>query len=227
MDFTVALAGTPEAATADFVCDGVADDVQITAAIEAAAASGGGIVHLAAGTYSVSRAIAVLDDNVHIEGAGAGATTLRAAADWDGLIHPNGADMSGIVTFCAVDNFGVSGITVDAVTNGIHCNGIIAIPDGVNGAGAICTNGTIADNSVYLIQAHDYSIWSQRGEHITITGNLVDGGSTAANSSPAQEGIEIYGGRDVTISGNTVRNIGGSGIAIGGLAATTPACSVD
>jgi hypothetical protein len=49
---TVALAGTPQAATADFVCDGVNDDIEINAAI----AAGGGLVRLAAGDYSTSRA---------------------------------------------------------------------------------------------------------------------------------------------------------------------------
>ncbi|HEV8693282.1 MAG TPA: calcium-binding protein [Lysobacter sp.] len=226
-DIFVAMAGTPEASSADYVCDGIDDDVEIAAAIAAAGSLGGATVHLGAGVYSVSAPIVVLDDNIHLTGAGGGLTTLQAASDWQSQVHPNGAHLAGMVSFCAVDNFSASGLTVDAATNGIHCNGIIAIPDGPDGAGKVCTNGAIAGNEVFLIQAHDYSIWSLRGEHISITDNLVDGGSTPTSDSPHQEGIEIYGGNDVTISGNTVRNIGGSAFNIGGLADATPDCSVE
>lgn len=39
---TVARAGTPEAATADFVCDGVNDDVEINGALQQLNLVGGG-----------------------------------------------------------------------------------------------------------------------------------------------------------------------------------------
>ncbi|MFA9204986.1 MAG: hypothetical protein ACEQSH_00875 [Bacteroidia bacterium] len=61
---TVALAGTPEAADTDFVCDGTDDQVKILAAIRLAGESGGGTVQLGAGTYSVSAPIKVGHDNV-------------------------------------------------------------------------------------------------------------------------------------------------------------------
>ncbi|HYC48820.1 MAG TPA: hypothetical protein VED01_25355 [Burkholderiales bacterium] len=224
-DFVVARAGTPEAASADYVCDGVADEVEINAAIAAAAASGGGTVHIEGGTYSTSAPITILGDNVSLTGD-AGATTIEAAAGWRATAHPNGAYLSGMITFCAVDNFRCEGITLDAATNNVQCNGVIAIGDGVDGAGEVCTNGTITNNQVFLHQAHTYSIWSLRGQQITISDNFIDGGSTAANNSASQEGIEIYGGVDVTIVGNTVRNIGNAAINIGGLAGVTPDCSV-
>jgi hypothetical protein len=211
--------GTPDAGLPGaFVCDGVDDDIEINAAISAAAADGGGTVEIKAGTYSISSAITVLDDNTHIQGAGAGQTVLEAAADLVLPWHPNGGHLSGVVSFCAVDNFSCRGITVDALTNGVHCNGIIAIPDGTLGAGNVCSNGVIADNAVYLAPGfHNYLLWSLRGNHIEITDNLADGGSTVANAHPSQEGIEVWGGDDVLIAGNTVRNIGGNALNIGGL----------
>ena len=53
----VAIAGTPDAVTADFVCDGSADQVEIEAAIAATAAAGGGTIQLAAGVYCTNRPI--------------------------------------------------------------------------------------------------------------------------------------------------------------------------
>src|SRR5688572_25950361 len=98
-DIFVARSGTPEALTADYVCDGTADEVEINAAIAEAAASGGGTVHLAAGVYSTARPVTVLEDNVTLEGAGADATVIRPAAGWISANHPNGAGLTGAVTF--------------------------------------------------------------------------------------------------------------------------------
>jgi hypothetical protein len=171
-DIFVAFSGTPEASTADFVCDGSSDDVEFQAAIAAAQAGGGGIVHIGEGTYSISRPVVVEDSGVHLQGAGAGQTTFEVAGDWQSLLHPNGAHLAGAITFVACDNFSVTGITVDADTNSVHCNGIVAIPDGASGTGTPCTNGVISGNEVFLTQMHDYSIWSLRGQHIQISDNL-------------------------------------------------------
>jgi hypothetical protein len=226
-DIFVAFSGTPEASTADFVCDGSSDDIEFQAAIAAAQAGGGGTVHFGAGTYSISQPVVVEGFGIHLQGAGAGETTFEVAGDWQSLLHPNGAHLAGAITFVACDNFSANGITVDADTNSVHCNGIVAIPDGANGNGTPCTNGVISGNEVFLTQAHDYSIWSLRGQHIQISDNLVDGGSSPTVNSPHQEGIEVYGGTDVSITGNTVRNVGGAAINIGGMAADTPDSSVE
>ena len=228
MDVVVALAGSPEAATADFVCDGTGDEVEINAAIAAVGAAGGGTVHLAAGAYVTNAPIEIIDSNVSIAGAGPASTTITAAANWLGGIGPGGAELTGIVTFCGVDNFSCSNVTVDGNTNSVLCNGIIAIPSGpTTGTGQACTNGIIENNHVFLDQAHTYSIWSLRGEHIVVQDNLVDGHSTAVNESPFQEGIELFGARDSHVLNNVIQNIGGNGINVGGLADTTPDSVVD
>jgi hypothetical protein len=55
---------------------------------------------------------------------------------------------------------------------------------------------------------HAYMIWNLRGRHNKILDNIVDGGVPTYTPSSAQEGIEVFGGADILISGNTVRNIG-------------------
>jgi len=80
---TVARSGT-----ADYLCDGVADDVQIQAAITAVAAAGGGTVFIRAGMYRIAATIVIpFDAHVRIIGEkfaktnenNAG-TTLKTAA---------------------------------------------------------------------------------------------------------------------------------------------------
>ncbi len=233
---TVALAGTPEAATADFVCDGVNDDVEINAALAQAGAAGGGIVRLAAGTYSTGLPIAIFDDNVAIEGDPAGGTVIRPdTLTWTSAVGPDGAALTAAVNFVGVDSFAARFLTVEFVPSvggppghvDPTFNGIQAIPTGIDGAGEICTNGVFEGNTVRLAQGHTYSLWSLRSEGMQIIDNLIDGGSTVAGAASSQEGIEIYGGRDVLISGNTITGIGNAAIQLGGLAAVTPDCSVD
>ena len=76
---TVARSGT-----ADYLCDGTADDVQIQAAIDAVHSAGGGVVFLRAGTYRIAATI-VVDENVTIFGErmarqSSGGVTLKTAA---------------------------------------------------------------------------------------------------------------------------------------------------
>jgi Ca2+-binding RTX toxin-like protein len=232
---TVALAGTPEAATADYVCDGTSDDVEINAAIAVAVEAGGGTVRLAPGDYWTSRPIAVLGDNVALEGDPAGGTALRPAADWASIAGAEGAGLTAVVNFVGVDNFAARHLIVESVAMPgdppdsplRSFNGIQAIPTGVDGAGEICTNGVFEGNVIRMAQGHTYSLWSLRSEGMQIIGNFVDGRSTAASADPAQEGIEIYGGRDVLISGNTIIGIGNAAINVGGLAGQTPDSSVE
>jgi hypothetical protein len=222
---TVAMIGTPEAATADYVCDGVDDDVEINAAAAQAAAAGGGTVQIAAGNYSTSQPITVLGDGVALEGASAGGTVITPASNWTAIQGAGGAEIAGVVSFVGVDDFAARHLTIKS--GGKLMNGLIAIPTGASGAGEICTNGVFEGNTVHMEQGHTYSIWSMRSEGIQIIDNLVEGGATVARADGSQEGIEAYGGRDVLISGNTVSGIGNSAINLGGLAGQTPDCSVE
>jgi hypothetical protein len=65
---------------ADFVCDGVADEVQINAALAALTARYGGVVRLSPGTFTVAAPMA-LTQGQKIWGSGMQATTVQAALD--------------------------------------------------------------------------------------------------------------------------------------------------
>src|SRR5215218_8166297 len=65
----------------DYTCDGTADNVEIQAAINAAAAAGGGTVLIRRGTYSLAAGL-TLTSNLTLCGEGRGATILKAAAAW-------------------------------------------------------------------------------------------------------------------------------------------------
>lgn len=68
---TVAMTGTPEAAFATYVCDGVGDQVEINNAILAAHSAGGGIVRIFSGQFDIAASISASNtSNVTIEGVG-------------------------------------------------------------------------------------------------------------------------------------------------------------
>lgn len=80
-------------AVADYLCDGVADDVQINAALASLPASGG-VVLLSEGTFTIAAPVATTAANQAVRGMGMGATTLFAVNAGgtplnDGLIKLN------------------------------------------------------------------------------------------------------------------------------------------
>lgn len=85
-------------AASRYVCDGVADDVQIQAAVAAAKTAGGGIVQLSGGTFNLASTITISGntdeddaDTVTLRGVGAQATTLKMAANVNGIELTNWA----------------------------------------------------------------------------------------------------------------------------------------
>lgn len=87
----------PAGSAADYVCDGVADDVQINQAIVAVNATGGGTVVIRAGTYDIS-ALVTPRIGVTIRGEGTGATKLVNSSNTDAVFkHIN--DVAGLTHF--------------------------------------------------------------------------------------------------------------------------------
>lgn len=81
-----------EKARADYLCDGVADEIQIQAAIDAVQAEGGGIVQMSPGTFNIAATIEIngtLDENdprtVALEGCGQQVTELTVASGVVGI----------------------------------------------------------------------------------------------------------------------------------------------
>lgn len=93
---TVAAADTPAAkkALADFACDGIADEVEINAAI-ASVGPRGGKVSLLEGTFVTAAPILLHTSHVIVEGQGKGATEIQAAHA-GGIMECNENDISDV-----------------------------------------------------------------------------------------------------------------------------------
>lgn len=130
---------------ADYICDGVADDVQILAAINSI--SGGGLVFIKPGSYSISTDMKVDKRGITIAGSGKGATKLvnniPSTNTGRGLFYLFNSD--GVTP---VDNFTIRELSIDlngsvaATVNGIH---IRATTTGVT----VSTNYLIEDVEIY------------------------------------------------------------------------------
>lgn len=107
--YTVCASNTTVKAGCDYTTDGVADDVQIQAAYEAAGAlnSMGGEVVLSAGVFKISSAIKLDKSNVTIRGAGLDATTIYI----DNNANVNAIEYKGSVDiiFNSLQSFSIDG----------------------------------------------------------------------------------------------------------------------
>jgi hypothetical protein len=203
-------------------CDTSNDDTAaLQALLDAKAAAGGGTVQLDGRVYKTTQAL-IIPSNVHLRGAGRGATIIRGLAAFFGPVINNSWVGATIASVGAI-NVSVSDLTVDHRTCSRNANVISFLPNSSstgNGSYQLydstpTTNGLI--ERVEILGAgvptyHNYMIWNLRGQHVKIIDNWVDGGSTV--TSP-QEGIESFGGYDVVIANNTVMNIGGACINLG------------
>ncbi|MFL6245197.1 MAG: right-handed parallel beta-helix repeat-containing protein [Thermoanaerobaculia bacterium] len=193
------------------------DDVVLQKLIDAVAAAGGGTVQLKPTVYYTCSPL-ILKSNVHLRGAGRGATIIRGSKQLHGLNVDN-AFVAASIAAVGTDNTSISDLTIDHATCGRNANGIAFLPTGLSAThselydGRVPTNGLV--ERVEVLGApdfHNYMIWNLKGQHMKITDNWVDGGST---SEGPQEGIESFGGHDVTIANNTVKNIGTACINLG------------
>lgn len=189
------------------------DEPAIQAALDHAAVNGGGTVRLPAGVYGVGRPL-VLRSNVRLTGVGPGKSVVRPTSKSIGKVV-EGTGVWAVIAAVAADNAHVADLTVDLSVHQTHANGVALLPSGQNFEGTPSTNCTIS--GVEVIGGgnyHSYMIWNLRGRHIRITDNLVDGRVVGPVES-YQEGIESYGGYDVLIRGNTVKNIGNTALNFG------------
>jgi hypothetical protein len=203
------------------VGDGITDDTAaIQAACDAATAAGGGVAYGPPGIYKVSNTI-LIGSKCHVEGSGRGATIIRPVSTTYPGKQVNGAWIYTTLAMVAVTDASVKSLTLDHATNSQAADGIGVQPDG---QGNVSHNCVIEDNEVLFPPGfHSYLIWSHKGIGTKILHNFCDGG-TPTQVVMDQTGIEVYGGSDVLVDGNTVSNVGSSGIifwtdALGGVLA--------
>jgi len=225
---------------ADYLCDGVNDEVQINAALLAVSAAGGGVVLLPAGTFSIDDAILMQDD-----------TTLRGSGWQTKLVFVDhlGADSSHPV----ISNVDRTGGNSNIVVENLYCDGnkgttgtpkqvgwdTTAFPDtdgqGNRGCFSFRTVTNITVNRCRIDEAWATGIELEQCTGFDITRNRIhksadDGiginigsseGSVAQNiiSEVAKDraygggsGIEIQDGVfGVTVAGNTIKDFSVSG----------------
>jgi hypothetical protein len=203
-------------ARAQFACP-TADEVRVQQALDAAAAAGGGTVELGPGILQTCQTL-LIRSNVHLKGAGRGATIVRGSSAITGK-SVNGAYIGATIGGAGVNNVSVSDLTVDHWSYSRNANGISFVPTGIDYTGTIPTNWSIERVEIFgsgVAAYHNYMIWNLKGQHVKIIHNWVTGGFPIPVASPVpQEGIETFGGYDVLISGNSVQGVGGACINAG------------
>lgn len=118
--FTIGTRTAYAAGTPDYTCDGVADDVEIQAALNALPADGGRLCILA-GTYHFTATVSRAIDDVIIEGVGAGvvldnngATALFTAGAQDGWSFRDLETDAGGITTTTATNCIFANVTIGA-----------------------------------------------------------------------------------------------------------------
>ncbi|RLA79875.1 MAG: hypothetical protein DRG36_04210, partial [Deltaproteobacteria bacterium] len=205
--------------TGDYNCDGTDDQIEINQAISDINSTGGGTVHLEAGTYIISDSIN-LSSNLIFEGEGTEKTTIKIE---DGSTKENWATIAGE----RISNATIRNLTIDG--NKDNC----PVPNGINGdVNAInlynsnnltvenvkminfWTDGVMfvhSNNSVVkdckVIQGGHDGLRAIYSENITFSNNYV------YSSGTGNTGIRIYESSNCVIENNYF-NVYGFGIEI-------------
>lgn len=173
---------------ADYITDGVADDVQIQAAINYVNDNGGGVVYISAGTY-VLAANVLLKSGVHLIGSGMGSTIITASVDSFTLIKTT---QSG-TTKNIYTNVSVSRLTLKSI--GQHCM-LINNVDGIS----------VTEVEAYftVITPIRESLWVQHCQNVRMEKNYLH--------DLTGNGVQVNGCDYFTVIDNRI--IGGSDDAI-------------
>jgi parallel beta-helix repeat protein len=204
--FTIAAADSSALAKAqaDLVCDGIDDDVQIQAAIDALP-SVGGSVRLMEGTFTISSAIE-MGNNTVLEGSGVG------------CLNPSGTLVDGAVSYIVLAN----SADCTMITNADLANHNITIKN-------LCLDGNKANQSagdgIYIINGRECLIEHVRiydayddgiefDRDATSNSNLVTGCRIQASGD---DGLRLASGvSDNRITENIILTSGGENLVIVG-----------
>lgn len=180
--------------------DGTTDDATaIQAALDAAAAAGGGTVYLPPGTYKIGSCLSV-PAGVELVGAGWGTIIRTAAGAWANRT------INGVAFSCAVamayTNSAVRNLWLDLRTNSTATNGIQMGEDGAATRAADCE---VAGCKITGWDTHQYLIYVKKADRCKVTGNTVRG---VAASVPTQDlaGIEVFGSDGTEVASNNIAN---------------------
>jgi hypothetical protein len=175
------------------------DGPAIQAALTAAGAAGGGIVFLPAKIFYVNEVLSV-PSNVTFTGAGRQISVLKGPVGSPPNKTINGYSTNATVATNGTTGVRISHMKIDHITNGTTSNGIQ-----IGGTSpSTTTDYVVEDCWVEGYDSHQYCIWNLRAEKGKIRNNYINGNSTGGTQL---EGIEIFGGDDIEVSGNYVTGI--------------------
>lgn len=192
---------------AAFNPDGTNDHATIIVAAEALDALGGGILDIPEGLYDIGTGGVLLSGltNVHVRGAGGKATQFKKAAGFTG---------TAALIFSECSNCSAKGIYVNS--NNEDGNGIAAGPANFNTfAGTNSSEIHVSECHVELQpDEHNYGIFFLNVDGGSIFNNVVDGMTETPWLNNEMEGIECFGGTNVRVIGNKIKNISGNAISL-------------
>jgi parallel beta-helix repeat protein len=183
--FIVAANNSLDKSMADFVCDGVNDQIEINQAINSLP-TGGGRVVLLEGTYYISGSISISKSNVILEGQG----------DSTVIYLVDGANAHCIVS-SGVSNIKISNLKIDGNKGNqtVNVNGIY-LNNGSNITIEKCTITNAKFMNIYLDSLSN-----------NVIKNCLISGSGAI-------GLFVYNSQNAIITGNIVNNSGTVGIYV-------------
>lgn len=195
------------------VGDGVTDDTtSIQAALDHRASVGGGRVYVPAGTYYTTSPL-IVTSYVHFAGEGRGKSIIQPTRTIGCVYNGN---VCAVIATIGATNPSITGLTIDKARWTNTANGIALQPTGTNQltipTGAPTADALVSDCEIVGSDSHQYLIWNFGAVRSRILNNYIDGRVATNNPSSNQDGIEVYGGEDVLVQGNSVRNIGSTAI---------------
>ena len=207
--YLVASASAPSGtrAKADYTCDGVADQVQIQSAVDAASANGGGIVQLSIGQFNISAPI-TLHPRVTLQGVHG-----DQIFNPDQLVNPSRLNV--VAEFVGGAAIVMLGQTAGGYGDKSAEQRIYALTiDGANGPAAV--HGIQASDYIHGVVLRDVCVKLMTGKGIyTFTENAAQPFSWTMQrvvvDNPTGNGIELINHSDFT--GYDVISIGAGGDA--------------
>jgi hypothetical protein len=218
---------------ADYVCDGTEDDIEINAALTQVAAAGGGVVFLAAGSYTLADTIKIPSD-VTLAGEGTATKLTFDTSVGDKTMitndcnytfaqrHPTGnknITVRDMYIDCDKDNRGSGADSIWTVGFNTVENLTIENLTIVNGwtvgiRTEFCTYVTIANNRIHNSGDDGIGI-NEETFNCSCYGNRITDAGKGGKSYGAPNGIEVQdGARDATVSGNVIENCDTDGIQV-------------
>jgi len=214
----VAASDSKDPTRADYKCDGVNDQEEINAAINALPSAGGKVV-LLEGTYNIGSSITILKSNVTLEGSGPGTKLFLVNGANTHVIRVGNGSTS-------LNNIKISNLQIDG--NGLNQTGLSYGIYFFGGPGYLITDSIV--EKCWVKNTHDCGIRLEYCNKVIITKNIVQSaihGIYAANCSiitiaenitysSFSTGIAVDFTGNSVVSGNICLSNNSYGISISG-----------